>query len=292
MACFRPVQVEVRRKSVVAGGARVGQWQTVPCGKCVGCRATQARGWAVRILHERQVVEESGLSDGSLLSPSWFVTLTYDDKSLPESGALCSEDFRNFVRRLRRRVGRFGYFGCGEYGSYSKRPHYHAVLFGVDFLDRSIFRYAGSGPVWRSPSLEAAWDLGISEFGTVTEASASYVAGYVTKKLGDSVNVNFSTGEILPSPFTRTSQRPPLGERWIRRYWRDVYPRDYVVFGGAEVKPPRFYDKWMDKHQPEVMESVRAKRWEEMEEVSEYTLEAREAIQVSRNRLFAERGGV
>lgn len=125
-------------------------------------------------------------------------------------------------------------------------------------------------------------------------ASASYVAGYVRKKVraADYVRANPITGELLEPEFARMSLRPAIGKRWIEKYWQDVYPRDYVVIDGKEAKPPRYYDKWMDANHPEVMEEVRAKRWDELEDVSKRELAAREAHHIDRDELFSRRDGV
>ena len=92
--------------------------------------------------------------------------------------------------------------------------------------------------------------------------------------------------------FSRISSRPAVGKNWIERYWSDVYPRDFVVLEGKKSKPPRFYDKWMDQNQPEIMAEVREKRWEEREELTKQELrsmcinhEARVANHQRRNAL-------
>lgn len=285
MACYHPIEVQVRAKAPLSGLWPV----TVGCGSCIGCRADQARQWAVRILHERQ-----------LHDAAWFLTLTYSDERLPENGSLRAKDLSGFFKALRRRVGEVRYFACGEYGERTQRPHYHAVLFGPWLLDRCVVRADEGGDVWRSESLEACWPHGFSEFGTVTAASASYVAGYVRKKVSRKafpnadVRVDAETGELVDvePEFARMSLRPAIGRRWIERYWRDVYPRDFVVFDGGEYKPPRYYDKWMDANHPEVMVNVRERRGLEAQEMSPYKLAAAEKIHLSRSSLFESRGGV
>lgn len=54
-----------------------------------------------------------------------FVTLTYDNDSLPGDSGLHKEDFQRFMKRLRKYSGYdLKYFACGEYGGRFKRPHY------------------------------------------------------------------------------------------------------------------------------------------------------------------------
>lgn len=313
MSCYHPIEVGILRKPLY-GGFRRRDPQVVGCGSCIGCRADQARDWMIRIMHER-----------ALHVSAWFLTLTYSDKELPEHGSLRSTDLQRFFKALRRRIKAhevLRYFACGEYGGQTKRAHYHAVLLGPDFLDRVLVSPPGAPAVWRSEAIASAWPVGIHELGSLTTGGAAYVAGYVTKKLKAREmddNAFFTdpwTGEVLrEKPFSRMSLRPAIGNHWLRKYWRDVYPRDFVAVNGREYRPPRYYDKWMDmehddapvldkhgnvvvpacgdcaEHQ-RVMVEVREKRYEELEDVSDYELHAREVAHISRAELFERRVGV
>ncbi len=286
MSCYHPVNVKVPLGGAV--GRPVLSPMDVPCGRCLGCRATQARDWSVRIMHERECHDSA-----------WFLTLTYDDERIPENGSLCAQDLQKFFKAVRRDE-KVSYYACGEYGERNERPHYHAVLFGADFLDKYSHLNRRGRDVWRSPALESYWDHGISEFGTVTAASAAYVAGYVRKKVSKKVfpdhynRVDPVTGELveLEPEFSRMSLKPAIGRRWIEKYWADVYPRDFVLIDGKEFKPPRYYDKWMMENHPEIMIDVKERRYDAIEEVSNYTMAAREAIHQSRVDLFQGRGKV
>jgi hypothetical protein len=281
--------VNVRRKSVTGPGGVL--WPvTVPCGHCLGCRTDQARGWAVRLVHE-----------GMITSPAWFVTLTYAPEKLPEFGSLVPRDITLFVRRLREGSTRsLSYYVAGEYGETTARPHYHAVLFGPQFLDRERLADRHGAPVFRSDSLESAWGHGLCEFTGLTYAAARYVASYVRKKVSarhDSehyTRVDPETGELveLQREYARMSRRPAIGKRWIERYWRDVYPRDFVVMDGRELKPPRYYDKWMDEHQPAVMMAVREQRYEDIVEIGDEKLIMKEKVHRARVALFQGRSGI
>ncbi len=283
MPCYRPMDVLIRRKSLYTE-RKLGAMQVVPCGNCVGCRQEQTRQWGVRMMHEARMHRKN-----------LFVTLTLDDENLNENRELCAKDFSGFVKSLRKtQEGRFSFFGCGEYGEQTGRPHYHALLFGIDFLDRDSGFDSRRPDVWRSATLDRIWGRGICEGGTVTMASASYVAGYIRKKLRtkDYVRANPLSGELLSPEFARMSLRPAIGRRWIQKYWRDVYPRDFVVIDGVEAKPPRYYDKWMDANHPGIMEDVRQARCDEAVELTKYQLQAGEKITESRINLFSRRAGV
>lgn len=98
---------------------------------------------------------------------SWFVTLTYDNEHLPIGGNLVPRDLQLFIKRLRKAVypEKIRYYGVGEYGDVSKRPHYHVLLYGL--RDVSAIR--------------DAWKCGMIHVGTVTPQSVSYCVSYMLK---------------------------------------------------------------------------------------------------------------
>ena len=108
------------------------EYISIPCGKCIGCRLDYSRTWADRCMLESQYHKNN-----------WFLTLTYDNDHLPEQRpgspvhSLQKRDMQLFMKRLRKRFpnDKIRFFGCGEYGSKSCRPHYHLLLFGVPFED-------------------------------------------------------------------------------------------------------------------------------------------------------------
>ena len=66
------------------------------------------------------------------------------------------------------------------------------------------------------------------------------------------------------------------------------------MIDGVEAKPPRYYDKFMDREDDKggtqerrgVMESVRQRRYDEAVELTKYQLNAGEKIMESRNKLL------
>jgi len=288
MPCYHPIEVGVYRKSLYTSRG-IRDLVTVPCGSCVGCRAEQGRQWAVRMMHESRMHESNV-----------FVTLTIEDGKLNENRELCAKDFSGFIKSLRKtQQKKLSFFGCGEYGERTGRPHYHAMLFNCEFLDRDIGFDSSRPDVWRSQALDDTWGRGICEGGTVTMASASYVAGYIRKKVKakDRSRANPNTGVLLEGEFSRMSLRPAIGLKWISKWWADVYPRDFVVIDGVEAKPPRYYDRYMDwpdekggsKERRELMELVRQKRVQEVNDLTKYQLASGEKIHQARVNLFARR---
>jgi hypothetical protein len=51
---------------------------------------------------------------------------------VPEDGSLNVAHFQKFMKRLRDRIKplKIRFFHCGEYGDKTRRPHYHALIFG------------------------------------------------------------------------------------------------------------------------------------------------------------------
>lgn len=150
------------------------------CGQCLPCRINRRRLWAHRILLEALVSSSAS-----------FVTLTYKDT--PDGGSLVPRDLQLWFKRLRKEAV-FRYFAVGEYGDFSERPHYHAAMFGIGPGDADLVR--------------RTWGLGHIMVGDLTYQSASYVAGYVTKKMTavDDVRLNGRHPE-----FARMSLRPGIG---------------------------------------------------------------------------------
>lgn len=314
MPCYAPVNVSIRRKSGVSGARGASDRLDVSCGKCLGCRSDQARQWAIRMVHESQV-----------RFPSYFVTLTYDNEKLPDDQSVRPEHLTGFVKLLRqererdykkrfpqlsmaecRRRTRFSYYGVGEYGEHTRRPHYHLCLFGYDLPDLHHWRGSDLAPVWRSPLLESVWKRGYVELSTLNFNTAAYVAGYVTKKLelnlDDSSNylerVDPVTGENwrVNPPFARMSRNPAIGLDWLKKYWTDLYPADRCVVNGQISKVPEYYDRVMvqedtkcpDKprhelpgisfdERREMMYELKSKRIEEFEPPTEYAVKSRAA---------------
>lgn len=237
---------------------------SVACNRCEGCIKDRVDQWATRIALEEKMHESS-----------LFITLTYADEHLPPFGSLHYPDVQRFLKRLRwylaekykselkaaqasKRAAAFykqnGYtvpkirFLCaGEYGEKYLRPHYHMIAFGVNLPDKYQFRESQTGyPVFKSPLLEKIWRLGHVEFGTVTQASARYVAGYCTKKLdgGSPLERPCACGQHVVEPeFLMMSNRPGIGASWFDTFGEDALPRDYIVLDGSKLSVPNYFSK-------------------------------------------------
>ena len=99
MPCFKPLKA-YKAKTINPSGKRgivfnpsLGYADLpieIPCGQCTGCKLELSRQWAVRIMHESQMHEDSA-----------FITMTYSEEQLPESESIdlrtCQPGIRDIV---------------------------------------------------------------------------------------------------------------------------------------------------------------------------------------------------
>lgn len=174
MLCEFPFQ---KKEDKIAGRAVF-----FPCGHCGPCHANKRRKVSNRIMLEMMTYD----------SHSSFCTITYDDEHLPSGGSLSPRHFRLFTMRLRNYIKRHDgrslrYFGIGEYGDDTHRPHYHLILFGFDPADPIVLQ-----------SLKKCWKYGtIFDVRLADGKKADYIAGYVSSKLRKQDNPDLYVGDGL-----------------------------------------------------------------------------------------------
>lgn len=248
MPCFHPLPAWRTRPNVDGKSSVVFTYNprqcwsdrptlSIPCGQCIGCRLERSRQWAIRAVHESQLHDQN-----------CFITLTYSDDHLPPGATLVKRDVQLFLKRLRKARGSFRTLYCGEYGETTQRPHYHALLFGLDFNDKQPLKRTGSDEmIYSSAQLDKVWGLGHCSVGALTFESAAYVARYVVKKItGDAAEAHYAGR--LPE-FMQPSLKPGIGSQWLEKFRSDVYPSDQlVVRDGIVCSPPRYYDKQQEAH--------------------------------------------
>jgi len=195
-----------------------------------------------------------------------FLTLTLEDEHLPANGSLELDVMQKFWKRYRRAIepDQISIFYSGEYGEERRRPHYHAIVFGHDFADKTHWKETAHGHLWKSAQLEALWGKGYCSIGAVTFESAAYVARYTVKKItGDLADKHYENidadgviHKIVPE-FAHMSRRPAIGKRWFEAFKGDLYPSDTVVMRGHEQKVPRYYDKLFDLVNPRQLQKIK-----------------------------------
>lgn len=199
----------------------------IPCGKCRGCRAQKARAWADRMVLE---LDHS--------PKAIFLTLTYNDEHVPcrfdqSTGqavlSLNKRDLQLFFKRLRKfsaeKVDVDGkkdfiskeirYYACGEYGSRTHRPHYHAILYGLDledFPDRKLHGVNELGNQFFISDIlqNDIWKNGYCYMSDVSWNTCAYVARYVKKKDMGLVTDEY-VDRVLEPEFSVSSRNPGIG---------------------------------------------------------------------------------
>lgn len=179
------------------------------------------------------------------------------------------------MKRLRRQHeyrnggAKIKYYMCGEYGGNLGRPHYHAIVFGLDFADKRFHKNGKRGDkIYTSETANKLWGLGYVWIGSVTFESAGYVARYCLKKVnGDMAPdhyqvVNKETGEIAPIIKEYMAASNGLGLAHFEEHYEQMYMRDSVIVKGKEAPIPRYYDRKLGELNPELLEEIKARRIE------------------------------
>lgn len=147
-----------------------------------------------------------------------WVTLTYAPEYLPPGGTLVPSHLSYWVRMVRQSVRRsrdgvVRFFGVGEYGERSKRPHYHVFLFGLMPWEK-----AEAGRLWKYGHVWWAHD-------PVNSKVAEYTAGYTVKKEGK--DREKLAGRV--AEFSRMSLKPPIGAAWAEKFGESLASDKFFV---------------------------------------------------------------
>lgn len=232
----------------------------LPCRTCVECITIMRKEWTCRAIAEAQ-----------LHNKMCFITLTYDDsnirivKTVDDDGViynhstLCHRDWQLFMYRLRQYFNdrSLRFLMCGEYGSKTFRPHYHAIIYGLsidDFPDLRVQSVNKNNDLlyksdWLSLNM---WQLGFCMIGDCNSATCGYVAGYVDKKFTHIRGKKFYELTGIVAPYIRSSNRPGLGTEWlIANMDRYKSIHDYVSVSNGLSDPTRIYltENWRKKYE-------------------------------------------
>lgn len=266
MACFHPVEAFIYGPDSITGKSKVCFRASIvpdtcgnkvlplfyhgliPCGHCLGCEQSYSRGWVLRLLCEAETTK-----------PVYFLTLTYDDAHLPSDRSLRKHDLSQFVNSLRSRFWLHSeldgfssvddhntgvrFYGVGEYGDHTFRPHYHVILFGFPINDLKPFGHAVNGDVtYTSKILSDVWHRGYVYVGEFNEASAAYVSRYCLKKqVAQEWQIKLLKDNGLSPEFALMSRRPGIGSDFIKFHFSDVKDTGSLFFHGRSYNLPRYY---------------------------------------------------
>jgi len=163
---------------------------------------------------------------------AFFLTLTYSDENLPISfngyPTLNKKHPQAWIKALKKRTGygKLKYYLCGEYGSISARPHYHAILLN-------------SNPKELNGLLEKTWPHGHYRIDPCNMATIHYVTGYINKpriiqqsELDDRTKEFSSMSKLLGANYLTDS---------IIKYHKEGKIGFLTEKGGAILSLPRYY---------------------------------------------------
>lgn len=203
--CRRPIELRDR-----------GFRRQFSCGVCKPCLIKRQMAWVFRMTLERRT-----RPFGS------FLTLTYSDKNCPMR--LDKRDITLFLKRYRKSIDcSVRYFYVGEYGTNTKRPHWHVIF--CQTMPCQIPKGLSSIPTWQ--------DGGVYK-GDVTPQSMGYVARYALKNanqreykavVGMSRMPGLGTAgmeDIARHVFTQRSEIPNVP--YLATVGKSRYPIDFTM---------------------------------------------------------------
>lgn len=217
----------------------------VPCGHCMSCRVNYTLAWKLRLLYEL-----------SNWDKALFLTLTYDDLHLPEDLSIHKKELSAFFKRLRSNLdydgkGKIKFYACGEYGEKGglvrngihagkviKRPHYHAIVFGLSPYSDEDQQYIIDAWQHRCEDWQFDRSRGIKRaIQRVCAEDISYVTGYVQKKLsGDLGKEEYGEKE---RPFALMSKG--LGLEFALQNADRLRRNGFTYLNGHKIVLPRYY---------------------------------------------------
>lgn len=194
--------------------------RTVPCGKCPYCLSNKRHDWIFRLnLEQKHSVS------------SIFVTLTIAPQYLSWRNGIAQlqkSDFQKFIKRIRQEQEKYStlqvrYYGVGEYGTKTGRPHYHALIFNLH----------------EKVDIKKFWYHGHVHIGEVTQSSVAYCTKYVIQyKDASQKNIN--------PPFAVMSKRPAIGHQYLTatmKKWHKDNQYFHVMDHEQKLNMPRYYRK-------------------------------------------------
>lgn len=262
MQCLFPIRIHHE-------GHRANEKIQVPCGKCVSCLSNRRSEWSYRL---EQELKRS--------TSAFFITLTYEEGKTPLSPnkkpQLSKYDLQTFLKRVRKTYphNSIRYFLVGEYGTTTKRPHYHGIFFNL--------------PANCEEFIFDKWGKGFVYFGDVNSKSINYVTKYILSKS------DFPEG--CTKPFSLMSTKPGIGSNYLdlsTKYHKDTQHFFVTSLGNQKKRMPRYYiNKIFDKDEREqnsksVFDRIDQDRIKSVDSIS--TLQTNIAEQIEQARQHLER---
>lgn len=150
---------------------------------------------------------------------------------------------QDFWKRVRKKQN-IRYYAVGEYGSKSLRPHYHAIVFGIEIEDLEFYkRNYNNDNLYTSKKLENIWGKGFVTIGEVNAQTIGYTARYCMKKLKDDDLQKYIDHVGIEPPFMACSQG--LGKQYYEDNKESLLEFGELIVndkeGGKRYGIPRYF---------------------------------------------------
>lgn len=184
------------------------------------------------------------------------------------------------------------FFGCGEYGELSGRPHIHLILF-MDFplVDLELEYVKNGFPYYQSKFITDIWAKGRTQVCNFSFDTANYTARYIMKKQKGEGAEMYERLHIEPE-FVLMSRKPGIGYNYYNDNKDSIYKYDKMIIPSEEpfkIKPSRYFDKLFDIDDHERFESIKFSRENKAKSINYVSnlvesaiLDAHEKIKVQR----------
>lgn len=234
----------------------------IPCGKCIGCKLDYSRQWADRMMLELASYNGKGI----------FVTLTYNNDNLPMvfdddeplAPTLDKRDLQLFMKKLRSRERfenrRLRFYAAGEYGAKTFRPHYHAIIFGLEIGDFEDVRKIGRNEIgqiyYTSKEFEDIWNKGFILLCDVSWNTCAYVSRYVTKKIVKDFDLE---DKGIQKEFSVMSRRPGLGRLFLEANPDCLDKMEIPLcssYGSVKVRLPKYFINTLKLTDPDRYDTI------------------------------------
>lgn len=191
---------------------------TVQCGQCPLCKHSHRMNWLMRCDQETKTTQ---------FPNQYFITLTYNEKKCPRKRGVKTLYKRHpklFFKRLRKSKYNIKYILVGEYGTQTKRPHYH------------LLAWTDAPP----EAIDKAWGNGTVHYRKMERETILYTLKYVLNpRQGDNTNKQ--------REYAVYSKGIGLGYLTKEMYYYHTGEYDKPIFttviDGKQVPLPRYYRK-------------------------------------------------
>lgn len=204
-----------------------------PCGVCENCKRDR-----ISILEQRAKFEWRNNKYCA------FIDLTYDNNHLEynfgDNGehilpTVSKKSFHKYIDNLRHYLknhnikncnSKFSWLGCSEYGDSTFRPHYHIILFGVDF--HSGYKF-----------LNKLWKNGYVDVKPVYNGAIRYVLDYLEKQQKGENNDRMYFDRGINQPFVSWSKG--FGSGFYKEHADEIAETGCIQIAGCRIPVPSYY---------------------------------------------------